>query len=360
MEHDPDFASAPRPEHEPRAMAAEVTSNDHQHAGTTPAPAGQHANTEPMLTGKHRGDVAAVVVTYNRCDLLLECIAHLREQRIDAAGGHGLDILIIDNASTDGTRQALDPFIADGTVRYLNTGANLGGAGGFNRGMRAAVQAGYTYLWVVDDDCLPQPGALQALLDADSQLGGTYGYLSSVVRWTDGSICRMNVQRHPLTRDITDFTPELQPCTLASFVSLFVPARRVREVGLPIAEFFIWTDDWEFTRRLSRRYPCYVAGRSVVTHASKNNGAGTIATDTPERLDRYRYIYRNDIVLYRREGLRGAAFVLARDLYHMAQVVSHPSGSTLKKLGIIAKGNLDGLRFHPPIEYVDASDRETN
>lgn len=311
------------------------------------------ANPSSFLTGSRVGDVAAVVVTYNRCELLRQCIAHLAAQRTDSLLGHALDILVIDNASTDGTRQALGPLIESGDIRYLNTGANLGGAGGFNRGMRAAVEQGYDFLWVMDDDCLPQVGSLQALLFADSQLGDSYGYLSSVVRWTDGSICRMNVQRHPLTCNITDFTPELQRCTLASFVSLFVPARVVCRLGLPISEFFIWTDDWEFTRRISREYPCYVVGKSVVTHASKSNGAGTIATDTPDRLDRYRYIYRNDIVLYRREGWRGMAFVAARNLYHMAQVALHPSGDTLKKLGIILKGNIDGLKFHPRIEYVD-------
>lgn len=304
------------------------------------------------LSGAKRGDIAAVVVTYNRRDLLAECLRCLKAQRGIRAYGHALDILVIDNASTDGTRDMLADRIADGSVRYLNTGENLGGAGGFNRGMRAAVEAGYDYLWVMDDDCLPQADALAALCKADRQLGDSYGYLSSVVRWKDGSICRMNVQRHPLTRDIEDFTPELQRCTLASFVSLFVPARIVREVGLPISEFFIWTDDWEFTRRISRRYPCYVAGGSVVVHASRNNGAGTIATDTPDRLGRYRFIYRNDIVLYRGEGLRGACFVVARDLYHMLQVATHPDANTARKIGIIVKGNLDGLRFHPSIEYV--------
>lgn len=309
----------------------------------------------PSLTGSRVGDVAAVVVTYNRCELLMQCIAHLAAQRTDPSLAHALDILVIDNASTDGTRQALDPLIESGDIRYLNTGSNLGGAGGFNRGIRAAVEGGYDFLWIMDDDCLPQDGSLQALLFADSQLGDSYGFLSSVVRWTDGSICRMNVQRHPLTRNISDFTPELQRCTLASFVSLFVPARVVRQLGLPISEFFIWTDDWEFTRRISREYPCYVVGKSIVTHASANNGAGTIATDTPDRLNRYRYIYRNDIVLYRREGWRGMAFVIARDMYHMAQVAVHPSKDTLRKLGIILKGNIDGLRFHPRIEYVDES-----
>lgn len=337
------------------------------HSGSNVAD-GKTVSNEPghlALSGSRQGDIAAVVVTYNRRDLLLECIDALRAQRDLDDTGQRLDILIIDNASTDGTTDALAPLIAEGTVRYLNTGANLGGAGGFNRGMRVGAEAGYDYLWVMDDDCLPQPDALAALLKANEQLGDSYGYLSSVVRWTDGSICCMNVQRHPLTRDIVDFTPELQPCTLASFVSLFVPARIVREVGLPIADFFIWTDDWEFTRRISRRYPCYVVGKSEVVHASKNNGAGTIATDTPDRLDRYRYIYRNDIVLYRGEGLRGAAFVLMRDLYHMVQVASHPGPDTMRKLGIIIKGNWDGLHFHPRIEQVgqtpmDACDQGDN
>jgi hypothetical protein len=52
------------------------------------------------------------------------------------------------------------------------------------------------------DDCMVHPDSLQGLIDAHRQLGGEYGYLSSVVRWKDGSICKMNVQRHPLTRSL--------------------------------------------------------------------------------------------------------------------------------------------------------------
>ncbi|MCH4220380.1 MAG: glycosyltransferase family 2 protein [Eggerthellaceae bacterium] len=295
--------------------------------------------------------IAAVVVTYNRVNLLLQCIEALKSQRFDSSST-SLDILIIDNASTDGTEQTLKPLANDGEIMYYNTGSNLGGAGGFNYGMKQAVSAGYDDLWVMDDDCLPHDDALQALLNADAHLKGHYGYLSSVVRWTDGSICRMNVQRHPLNTDITDFTLQLQPCTLASFVSLFVPASIVAEVGLPIKDFFIWTDDWDFTRRISRRYDCFVVGDSVVTHASKNNGAGTIATDVPERLDRYRKIYRNDVVLYRQEGFNGYAYIIMRDLYHIIQVILHSSGQRCKKIGIIVSGTIAGFRFHPQIEYV--------
>lgn len=301
--------------------------------------------------------VCAVVVTYNRKQLLLQCIEHLRASRL-ANPNVRFDVLVVDNASTDGTRQALDAALEQGTgqgkVAYFNTGANLGGAGGFSIGMEKAISEGYDYLWVMDDDCLVQPDALQALLDAADSLGGAngpWGFLSSVVHWTDGSICQMNVQRHPLFSDITDFSAPLQPCTLASFVSLFVPTARVRELGLPIAEFFIWTDDWEFTRRLSRAYPCYVVGASRVTHASANNGAGNIYTDVPERLDRYRYIYRNDVVLYREEGLKGRAFLAARALYHMFRVLASPVGAKGKRIAIIARSNLDGVHFRPAITY---------
>lgn len=297
------------------------------------------------------GRVAAVVVTYNRKELLLECIAQLLAQEGLAEYGVSLHVLVVDNASTDGTGEAL-ASLSDPRIASYNTGSNLGGAGGFNFGMRKAVEAGYDYLWVMDDDCMVHPDSLAKLLEADRRLEGEYGWLSSVVRWKDGSLCKMNVQRHPLLSDIEDFSPALQPCTLASFVSLFVPSGVVKRFGLPIRDFFIWTDDWEFTRRISRVLPCYVVGGSVVTHASANNGAGTIATDTPERLERYKFVYRNDVVLYREEGLKGYLYLLARGLYHSASVLFGGGEGKAGKLGIIWKGTFAGFRFHPEIEHV--------
>lgn len=167
----------------------------------------------------------------------------------------------------------------------------------------------------------------------------------------------MNRQRHPLHTTIEDFTPELQPCTLASFVSLFVPADVIAELGLPIKDFFIWTDDWEFTRRVSRVHPCYVVGTSVVTHKCKVNGAGNIALDSGERISRFRLAYRNDIVLYRGEGLAGYAYVIARDLNHLARIVLEAKGRKLERARAVVGGTLEGLRFHPQIEYVRRPDK---
>ncbi|WP_165054763.1 MULTISPECIES: glycosyltransferase [unclassified Adlercreutzia] len=301
--------------------------------------------------------IAAVVVTYNRKDLLLECVEHLRKQDLGAYGDDcSLDILICDNASTDGTAEALSFLIEERAVRYFNTGANLGGAGGFNYGMKQAVLDGYDYLWVMDDDCMTHADSLRGLLWAIEAVGGDFGFLSSVTRWTDGSICRANIQQHPWAHDITDFSLPLQPCTYATFVSLLVPAAMVLKEGLPIKEFFIWSDDWEFTRRLSLKYPCYVVGESVVTHASKSNGAGAIATVSPDRLDNYRRLYRNDVYVYRKEGLKGYAYLATRALLHIGKVLVLSKGDRLMKIKIILASSLEGMRFNPPIEYVSTKE----
>ena len=80
--------------------------------------------------GVAKKSVAAVVVTYNRKDLLLECLDCLSRQDLAGlAAGYELQVIVVDNASTDGTEQALAPLVEQGSIAYYNTGENLGGAG---------------------------------------------------------------------------------------------------------------------------------------------------------------------------------------------------------------------------------------
>lgn len=293
-----------------------------------------------------KNQVAAVVVTYNRLSLLRECIKKLEAQ------SKPCDILIVNNDSTDGTTEWLEEQNrADFFAR--NTGANLGGAGGFNFGMRWAVEAGYDYIWVMDDDCLPEPDALEKLLEADALLCGDYGWLSSVALWTDGTECKMNRQR--LKKSSYEYSHlmkyEIVQAKQATFVSLLLRVETVREFGLPIKEFFIWGDDIEYTRRIAVRgkRPSFVAGQSQVVHAMKDNNGSSIAIDAAERIGRYRYAFRNEVYTYRQEGLRGWLWLLAKDCWHSAQVVRH---GRLPRLRVIWTGFREGLRFSPAVEGV--------
>ena len=206
----------------------------------------------------------------------------------------------------------------------------------------------------MDDDCIPSSKALIALINVAKEKK-KYGFLSSKVLWKDGSICEMNAQRETLTRDVTDFTEgQTRSVVMASFVSLFVPSSVVRELGLPIKEFFLWTDDWEWTRRISRVYPCYLATDSVVTHKSKVNIGADISSETVDRLDRFNYLYRNDVVLYRREGMKGGCYECVRLAGHIMRVFLKSKDHKWLRIKTIITGTMAGLKFHPTIEFIES------
>ena len=151
--------------------------------------------------------VTAVVVTYNRKELLVECLQALLAQTVfDTGAGCELEILVVDNASTDGTASSLSPLLErEPRIHYMLLEENLGGAGGFCAGMKRAVEEGCDYVWIMDDDTIPKPQALEKLLEVVNILEESreenrkagFGFLSSEVLWTDGTPCRMNRQHFP-------------------------------------------------------------------------------------------------------------------------------------------------------------------
>lgn len=293
--------------------------------------------------------IAAVVVTHNRLSMLKECISALSVQTLPCV------IFIVDNASDDGTAEWASARQSE-TMLYLPTGTNLGGAGGFQFGMNMAVTMGFDRVWVMDDDCVPAADALERLMEADTALGGSYGFLSSLALWTDGSICRMNRQK--LWRDVYSDLHLIQHALLritqATFVSCLFTADAIRQAGLPIGEFFIWGDDIEYTRRLAVRMslPSYLVGNSTVTHRMAQNDGSSVATDDFDRIPRYRLAYRNEHYLYRKEGFRGFLYYFARCLLHTLRVVFLAREHRLCRIGTIWLGFFRGFFFKPSVPRV--------
>lgn len=292
--------------------------------------------------------VVAVVVTYNRKKLLKECINALLRQTYSP-----LDILIIDNASTDGTNKLVKEFTSVRVV-YVNTGKNLGGAGGFQFGVKEAAKRNYDYLWLMDDDSIPTPGALSALMDTESKLK-EFGFLCSKVLWKDKSICKMNIPKVSLNQKLQNFDGDPKRVIMGTFVSFLVPLRIVKEVGLPIKEFFIWADDLEYSRRISRQYKCYFVPNSVIIHKSSSNVGSSIVNDTPQRFNRYKCAYRNEVYVYRREGLAGWNHLVLKTILHLLRVTFQAKDHKKERLQIIISATKDGLHFHPQIEYLKDS-----
>ena len=108
-----------------------------------------------------QGRVAAVLVTYNRKELLCECLDALLCQTTPIAR-----IVLVDNASTDGTPELLAEkgYLENAVCDYHRMAVNTGGAGGFYEGVKRAYEAGFDWLWLMDDDVEPVPNALKKML----------------------------------------------------------------------------------------------------------------------------------------------------------------------------------------------------
>ncbi|MCW2756725.1 MAG: glfT2 2, partial [Nocardioidaceae bacterium] len=104
---------------------------------------------------------AVVVVTFNRADLLERMLAGLA--RMEPAPEA---VIVVDNASTDHTRQVLEAATNPGLVA-LHESENLGGAGGFHLGVKAAYDGGFDRIWLMDDDVVPARDCLGVLLAQD-------------------------------------------------------------------------------------------------------------------------------------------------------------------------------------------------
>lgn len=283
--------------------------------------------------------IAAVVVTFNRKELLSECVDALLNQTYEE-----FDILVIDNASTDGTA---DLFINNQNerIKYINTGANLGGAGGFNFGIKEAYARGYDYYWLMDDDSIASPTALEEVVKTSDKLNGEYGFICSRVDFTDNTPCLMNVP------DLLDeYDSDIQRATRATFVGFYTRREVVLDIGLPIKEFFIWADDTNYSLRINKKYKNYYASSSVIVHKMKVNSAANIKTDNSGRYQRYFYAYRNRRV--------NARINHKRIRYHLSvikasfQILFH-GRHKFKRWFYMYKGFFAGIFFRPKVEYLE-------
>lgn len=287
-------------------------------------------------------DVCAVVVTRNRRALLSECLAALSVQtRVPDR------ILVVDNASTDGTAEMLRADFPN--VEVLTLATNQGGAGGFHEGLRAAHEGGSDWIWLMDDDTIPARSCLEALLAALGRVPGPGpALLSSKVVWIDGRLHPMNCQG--FERERTEAVVQaselgLMPLRTATFVSLLVSRRAIDAYGLPLRRYFLWSDDIEYTARILRGASGFLVPASVAVHKTERAHTAVSATG-----DRFYFHVRNTLYM-----LRGTAWAPSEKpsllfgliVTVLAYLRVHRFAPST--LPIILRGLRDGLRPGAPI-----------
>jgi GT2 family glycosyltransferase len=244
--------------------------------------------------------VVAVVVTWNRRELLQESLAAVHGQTHAPAA-----IVVVDNASDDGTTELLgSAYAAELGLDVVGLRENTGGAGGFAVGVERALVHHPDLVWLLDDDTVPTPTAAEELVRAwqgcpDDSTGRRPAVMASRVVWTDGRDHPMNTPRPKPGASAAETAAAASvgavPIRSASFVSLMCDADRIRERGLPVADYFLWNDDFEYSTRLIRGGAGLYCPASIVVHKTKVFGS----TDADPG-ERFFYEVRNKMWVFAR------------------------------------------------------------
>ena len=182
-------------------------------------------------------DVCAVVVTYNRKEWLIECIEAIKKQTVTVSR-----ILIINNDSSDGTREWLDDQL---DLEVVHQG-NVGGAGGFETGIQRAYEQGHKWIWCLDDDVEPVLDGLEKMLKHSntSQCINTnkIGVGGEIIK-LGGFMNLLSTNRRPFKEKNISPRPEWSEFEGACFEGMLIHRDIVTSIGYPIGEMFIGGDD---------------------------------------------------------------------------------------------------------------------
>lgn len=191
--------------------------------------------------------IASVIVTYNRLELLKRTISAQRKQsrKLDS-------IIVVDNGCTDGTHEWLDGE----TDLYTIHQDNVGGSGGFWRGIKEAYNQGFDYIWCMDDDVYPEPDCLELLLSKDSPDVG----ILCPLRKQNGRIFLSEVKQFNLSNPFKSLhdnklkKSEIQnnghiDIEGIAFEGPLIKSEVVEKIGLPNKDLFLLYDDSDYSYR---------------------------------------------------------------------------------------------------------------
>lgn len=200
---------------------------------------------------RYEFNIACIVVTFNRKDLLNRCLNAIKKQTYKPK-----TIYVVDNASTDGTQDFIlsSGYINNGIngirFKYYRCKTNGGGAGGFYTGMKTAFEdAKYDGLWVMDDDGEPETNCLKELVSFLKERD----YIAPLV---------LSDEDHQTCSFIpgatfADFHEKADQSGViegwaSPFNGILYSSRLIKRIGFPKKDMFIWGDEINYQIRAEK------------------------------------------------------------------------------------------------------------
>lgn len=296
-------------------------------------------------------NIVAVVVTNNRLSLLQEAVEAIRQQSYPLER-----VIVVNNASTDGTQEWLDQQ-HDLTVIHQE---NMGGSGGFYTGIKSAMAQNADWIWVMDDDTICRPDTLKILVDSLEQIKEPVGFIGSKSVWEDGNPHLMNLPaiKPSFNKNIPFNTFDDKGMLLVettSFVSLLINAEAVKAIGLPYKEFFIWGDDQEYTRRITKAgYLGLYCLKSIVLHKTGINYFPDFYRDKVPNLWKHNYGFRNEFFMVKKnKGFVYFSFwLVAKVGYTSFKLLTIRKDHHLKFISVLCNSAWKSIFFNPAVDRI--------
>jgi rhamnopyranosyl-N-acetylglucosaminyl-diphospho-decaprenol beta-1,3/1,4-galactofuranosyltransferase len=291
----------------------------------------------------HQERVCAVVVTFNRRNLLQDCLNGLLNQTRPLDG-----LVVVNNASTDETVEMLAAHFPSLTV--LNLPSNTGGAGGFHTGMKWAFDNGFDWMWVMDDDVEPLPDGLETMLG----YSGLSQFIHARKRFGEEEFAWEGVwdmsllEKRCYAQDISfQQGREWISVNYSNFEGALINRGVIDKIGLPDPKFFIWGDDTVYGFLASQHTNVIYINRFALIKKLPGN----------LRLDERKiyFQFRNRFLLY--AYLQAAGVPLSRSAFWLHNLLSitwiirrQTHLNLLRRLRSITWGLRDGMqeRFGRP------------
>ncbi|EQM53108.1 glycosyl transferase family 2 [Lactiplantibacillus plantarum EGD-AQ4] len=243
---------------------------------------------------------ASVIVTYNRKRLLGLAINALLNQTQKPS-----KIIVVDNNSTDGTEDFLSQLglLNNDLVRYVKLPENIGGSGGFNVGVKVALEYNVDWISLSDDDAIFSTDYFKCIDIAATRQPEVKAF-SGTIKLPDGRI--QLDQRNkvvnwnhfkaiPIPKSEYDHDFNIDVFT---FCGCVINTELIRKIGLPQRDYFIWYDDIEYSLRIRRLSEIVNVSSATLIHHT--NWGGTASSYKPDW--REYYGIRNRIVTIKNLG----------------------------------------------------------
>lgn len=294
-------------------------------------------------------NVAAVVVTFNRKELLKENIKMLlaQDEYID-------NIIIVDNHSTDGTEKEILSFFSDVSERidYHYLSKNTGGAGGFEYGVRRAYDRGFDLIWLMDDDGRPKNSQtlrkLTEKMDAEHLTHKPF-ILNSIVLCDDEnmafSLMNLSTLRDAEKSAKDGMLHDEKSSRINPFNGTLISKELVGEIGFPNGQFVLYGDEVDYALRAVKAKAFVATVVDSLYYHPKNNDVKTVLGKSICVLSRakWRYYYSSRNSTYRSKCESQYKNAI-KSVIKLSIMIILADDTKMESLRYIWKGFFDGFK----------------